>query len=56
MLDPKVLPDNAGEPSPKKQVSQAKLEANRKNSAASTGPTTPRGKKNSSRTPENMPC
>jgi hypothetical protein len=49
MLDPKVPPDNAGEPSPKKQVSQAKLDANRKNSAGSTGPTTPRGKKNSSR-------
>ena len=48
MLDPKQLP-SAGETSIKKPTSQAKSDANRHNSRKSTGPKTPRDKKNSSR-------
>ena len=50
MLDPKDLsePGDSGKPREKKS-SQAKVEANRSNSRRSTGPKTPRGKKNSSR-------
>jgi hypothetical protein len=51
MLDPKSLPqpDDTGSTPPKKTPSAAKVEANRSNSRASTGPTTAQGKKNSSR-------
>lgn len=50
MLDPKDLsePGDSGKPRVK-ESSPAKVEANQKNSRSSTGPKTPRSKKNSSR-------
>jgi hypothetical protein len=48
MLGSKDLPNDSGEPRPKKS-SPAKVEANQNNSTSSTGPKTARGKKNSSR-------
>ena len=51
MLDPKSLsqPDDSGELARQKPPSSARVEANRRNASRSTGPKTPRGKKNSSR-------
>jgi hypothetical protein len=53
MLDPEELPlpDDAGEPPPKKPPSPAKVEASRSNPRGATGPKTEQGKKNSSRNP-----
>ena len=51
MLDPESLstPDDSGQLARKKPPSSATGEANRRNASRSTGPKTPRGKKNSSR-------